>query len=73
MGVRPLAEKDKEMFKKGFESAKSASQKYNLLILDEFIIGLNFGIIKKEEVVNFLKKYGKKLDIVLTGRYCPKN
>lgn len=72
-GVKPLTEKDLELFKKGFSEAKEAARsgKYQLLILDEIIIGLKFRLIKKREIIDFLEKHRKKLDIVLTGRYCP--
>jgi len=71
-GIKPLSEKDLKLFQKGFDLAKKAanSGKYQLLILDEIIIGLKFGLIKKKEIMDFLERYGEKLDIVLTGRYC---
>lgn len=74
LGVKPSSEKDFQLAHKGFNFAKKAaeSRKYNLLILDEINLVLHFGLINKKEILDFLKKYQKKLDIVLTGRYCPK-
>ena len=73
-GVRVARKEVTNLIKRGFEFAKKAaiSKKYNLLILDEACIVLNFGFIKKEEMIDFLKKYRKDLDIVLTGRGCPR-
>ena len=73
-GFGPLSKKDSELAEKGFNFAKKAaeSQKYHLLILDEVNVALKFKLLKIKEVLSFLEKYGKKLDIVLTGRYCPK-
>lgn len=74
MGVKPLNKEDSKIFEKGFSQAIKAakSKKYQLLILDELIIGLKYKLIKEKEVIDFLNKYKDELDIVLTGRYCPK-
>jgi len=73
-GVKPLSEKDLELFQKGMALARKAakSKKYGLLILDEVIIALKFGLITKKELLDFLKENKERIDIVLTGRYCPK-
>ena len=82
IGVRALSKKDFQLAKRGFALVKKAaeSKKYQLLILDEICIAIYFGLIDKKDILNFLKKFSKKtrsenteeLDIVLTGRYCPK-
>jgi len=74
IGVKPAAENDLALIRKGFNLAKMAatSKKYDILILDEICIVLKFGFISKKIFLDFLKKYGQKLDIVLTGRNCPK-
>lgn len=73
-GIKSFSEKDIELAKQGLKEAKKAAQskKYDLLILDEINLVLNFGLIEKKEFLAFLKKHQDKLDIILTGRYAPK-
>jgi len=73
-GFGPYSKKDSRLAKSGFLFAKKSagSGKYELLILDEINVALKFKLIEKKEVIEFLRGYGKNLDIVLTGRYCPK-
>lgn len=40
----------------------------SLLILDEAVSACNYGTIPEQEVVDFLKTHGDKMEIVLTGR-----
>ncbi|HEX38190.1 MAG TPA: cob(I)yrinic acid a,c-diamide adenosyltransferase [Candidatus Cloacimonetes bacterium] len=44
---------------------------YNLLILDELNVALDFELIPIEEVVPVIKEYKDDLEIVITGRYAP--
>ena len=73
-GFGPYSEKDSRLAKSGFLFAKKACrlQKCDLLILDEINVAMHFKLIGVKEVVEFLREYGKNIDIVLTGRYCPK-
>ena len=73
-GFGPYSEKDSQLARLGFIFAKKSveSKKYDPLILDEINVALHFKLIDIREVIEFSKEYGKKLDIVLTGRYCPK-
>lgn len=73
-GVKPFEKIDKELAEKGFKEAEKAvsSKKYNVVILDEINMALYFKLLSKRKVISFLKKYGKDLDIILTGRNCPK-
>lgn len=73
-GVKIATKEVIDLIKKGFDFVKKSaiSKKYHLLILDEICIVLRFRFIQEKEMVDFLKKYGKGLDIVLTGRNCPK-
>lgn len=72
-GFGPYSAKDTRLAKSGFifaeKSAKSG--KCGLLILDEINVALKLKLIGLPEAIDFLKKYGRKLDVVLTGRYCP--
>ena len=72
-GFGPYSANDSRLAKLGFLFAKKSvqSKKYHLLILDEINIALNFKLIDIKEVIEFLNDYGKKIDIVLTGRSCP--
>lgn len=73
-GFGPYSEKDSQLAKLGFLFAEKAakSRKYNLLILDEINTTLKFKLLNIKEVIEFLKEYGRTLDVVLTGRYCPR-
>jgi cob(I)alamin adenosyltransferase len=48
-----------------------ASGKYSLVILDELNVALNAGLIKTKDVIRIIQKKPKKVELVLTGRYCP--
>jgi cob(I)alamin adenosyltransferase len=63
------SEKDKKLAQKGFEFAKKIlKKKPDLLILDEINLALAFGLLDLKEVVGFLRKVPKRMDVVLTGR-----
>ncbi|MBU1291992.1 cob(I)yrinic acid a,c-diamide adenosyltransferase [Patescibacteria group bacterium] len=73
-GIKPFSQIDFKLAKEGFDLAKEVGQskRCGLLILDEINLATHFGLIDRKEVLDFLKKYGEKLDMVLTGRHCPK-
>ena len=73
-GFGPYSENDSQLAKLGFLFARkeAKSKKYDLLILDEINVTLHFELLGPKDVIAFLKEYGKKIDIVLTGRYCPR-
>lgn len=73
IGIKPLSSKDSQLASLGLKLAIQAaqSQKYELLILDEVNVAAHFELINIKKLLNFLKQYGKDLDIVLTGRNCP--
>jgi cob(I)alamin adenosyltransferase len=48
-----------------------ASQKYDLVILDEINVVMKLGYLDPQEVVAFLKTKGPDLHVVLTGRGAP--
>lgn len=56
--------------KSGWEIAKkaSASNEYQLIVLDEINIAIDLGLIELEEVKDFLKNKPLELEIVMTGR-----
>ena len=73
-GVKPFGRIDYKLAREGLLLAEkmAAVKKYNVLILDEVNMALHFKLISKVKLINFLKKYREKIDIVLTGRNCPK-
>ncbi len=62
---------DLEEAVKGFDKAKEViiSKKYDLVILDELNVALDFELISLEEVLPFIKEHKDDLEIVITGRY----
>jgi len=48
------------------------SKKYDVVILDEINVAMDYGLIEKEEVLELMKKKPGNMELVLTGRYAPK-
>lgn len=73
-GFGPYGDKDFLLAKKGWDFLKkeAGKGKYHLIILDEINLVLKFKLLAFKDVLTFLKSRGKKIDVVLTGRYCPK-
>lgn len=65
---------DIELARKGLAKAKKAinSGKYNMVILDEINVALDFKLLDINEVAEIVKNKPAKLDLILTGRYAPK-
>ena len=59
---------------KSFEYAckKVASGKYDMIILDEIINLMSYGLLKIEDIIHLIKNKPEKLCIVLTGRNAPR-
>lgn len=72
--VRILSELDRMLAEKAIDFAERITKKKkpNLLILDEINLAIHWGLLKVGRVINFLDKLPKKTDVVLTGRYAPK-
>lgn len=72
--VRSLDDADKLFAKKGFEFAKKVlkEKKPHLLVLDEINLALHWKLLDLKEVIEFLDKIPKRTDVVLTGRFAPK-
>lgn len=62
---------DIELARNGLELAKEAilSGTYDLIILDEINVAVDFKLIQLEEVLNLIRNKPEKLDLGLTGRY----
>jgi cob(I)alamin adenosyltransferase len=65
---------DVELAREGFNLGKTAIQSgdFDLVILDELNIAIDFGLIPLQDVVDALKAKAQKVDVILTGRYAPK-
>jgi cob(I)alamin adenosyltransferase len=65
---------DIELAQKGLDTARKAitSGKYDMVILDEINVALDFKLIKLKEVIELIKNKPPALDLILTGRYAPK-
>ncbi|MEN6566583.1 MAG: cob(I)yrinic acid a,c-diamide adenosyltransferase [Veillonellales bacterium] len=62
---------DVDLARQGFEKAKEAiySKEYNMVILDELNIAVDFKLIPEEEVLALIKNKPPEIDLILTGRY----
>ena len=65
---------DVKLARKGFEHAKKIifSLQYDIVILDEINVAMDFHLIEKEAVITLLKERPKTVELVLTGRNCPR-
>lgn len=72
--VRSVEELDREFSKKGLDFAKKImlKEKPSLLILDEVCLALHLELLKVEEVLDLIERLPKRTNLVLTGRYAPK-
>jgi cob(I)alamin adenosyltransferase len=74
MGIQPINNEDYKLCQSGFclavDSAKNG--KYNFIVLDELPVVIKYGLLKLNDILDFLKQYGQKVDFVITGRDCPK-
>lgn len=64
---------DIEWAKKGFAMAKEAilSGDYDIVILDEINVAVDFGLIPKSEVLELLDSKPESVELILTGRNAP--
>jgi cob(I)alamin adenosyltransferase len=65
---------DIELAQKGLDTARKAimSGKYDMVILDEINVALDFKLIKLKEVLEMIKSKPPVLNLILTGRYAAK-
>lgn len=64
---------DIELARQGLKLAKEAiaSGEYQMVILDEINVALDFKLIPLEEVLDLIRNKPDEIDLVLTGRYAP--
>ncbi|HAX17987.1 MAG TPA: cob(I)yrinic acid a,c-diamide adenosyltransferase [Actinobacteria bacterium] len=70
-GKPQITEKDRKNAEESFEYAekKIKTGNYDLIILDEIINSVNFGLIKTDTLINLLLQKPDSLSIILTGAY----
>jgi cob(I)alamin adenosyltransferase len=64
---------DIELAQQGLKIAQeaSASENYDMLILDEINVAMDFKLVAIKDVLNLIKEKPAGMDIILTGRYAP--
>lgn len=62
---------DRQLAARGLEQSRRviSGGEFNMVILDEINVAVNFGLIPVEEVVRLIRERPQPLDLVLTGRY----
>ena len=67
-------EEDLAKARKGLRTAKEKmlSGEYDLIILDEAIVATYFKLIETAELIEIINLKPEKVELILTGRYCPK-
>ncbi len=65
----------KRIVRQGLEEAEQAmlSGKYDLVVLDEVLVSIYFGLFSTEEILSFIRKRPPAVELILTGRYCPQS
>jgi cob(I)alamin adenosyltransferase len=65
------AKVDIELAQKGLERAKEilAGMKYDLVILDEINVAIDWKLVELDDVVEIIKNKPKNVELILTGRY----
>lgn len=73
INLRKPSPLDVALAEKGFAQAKkSLREKPKLLILDEINLAIAAGMLPEKDVMAFLRKIPKTVDVVLTGRHASK-
>ena len=64
---------DIDLAQKGISYAREVLQKnlFDVVILDEINVAVDFHLIALDEVLNLLKLKPKTMELILTGRYAP--
>lgn len=67
------SEEDLKLAKEGIDLAKDviSSGEYDLVILDEINVAVDYGLIKEEDVLDLISIKPEHVALVLTGRYAP--
>lgn len=73
-GLGNLGQEDKRLAHEALEFAEKVvnEKKPHLLVLDEINLALHCKLLEAKEVLEFLDRIPRKTDVVLTGRFAPK-
>ena len=65
---------DIDLAQEGLKDVKNImySERYDLVILDEINVALDFNLVPLEDVLDIVKNKPKNLELILIGRYAPK-
>jgi len=68
------SEKEMEMARTGLSEIMQVMEegKYDLIVLDEINVAIHFGLIPLEGIISLLEKRPQNIELVLTGRWAPK-
>jgi len=68
------SEKEIEMARAGLSEIMQVMEegRYDLIVLDEINVAVHFGLIPLEDVISLLEKRPQNIELVLTGRWAPK-
>lgn len=74
IGLGNLEDEDRKLTQKALKFAKNimTKKKPGLLVLDEINLALHCQLLNNKNVLDFLDEIPKTTDVVLTGRYAPK-
>jgi len=69
-----ISEKDVKLAEEGMKYAREQimSSKFNMVILDEINVAMDFKLLNPEDVVALIKSKPKNVELILTGRNAPK-
>jgi len=73
-GLSNLGEQDRELAREALKFTEKTvkEKKPHLLILDEINLALHCNLLSLKEVLEFLNRIPEKTNVVLTGRFAPK-
>ncbi|NWG10334.1 cob(I)yrinic acid a,c-diamide adenosyltransferase [Candidatus Bathyarchaeota archaeon] len=71
---KPASREDVKLAEEAFALAQKVvkSGEYDIVILDEINVAIELELIKTEKVLKLIKNKPKHVELVLTGRYAPK-
>ena len=64
---------DINLAQEGLERAQEVieNKEFDMVILDEINVAVNFGLIKPDAVIQLIKQTPETIELILTGRYMP--
>jgi len=65
---------DVRLAKEGLEFAERALSNgdYDIVVMDEITVAVDYGLLNVNDVLNVVKDKAKHTEVILTGRYAPK-